>query len=214
MNSYAIFRISETIRVLLFMTLAILVFDFYPVTAIMIVMLAILNDIPIMTIAYDNAPIAARPVRWNMPRVLTISIVLGVTGVIASFGLFWIGEEYLKLSRDVIQTLIFLKLLVAGHLTIYLTRNTGAFWAHPWPNWRGSTEITQVLGTLAAVYGWLITPIGWHYALAVWGYALIWFLINNVVKVYVYRLIRHQDAPGARHIGRIETPLHPHSGSS
>ena len=31
MNSYAIYRIAETLRVLLFMTLAILVFNFYPV---------------------------------------------------------------------------------------------------------------------------------------------------------------------------------------
>lgn len=131
MNSYAVFRITETIRVLLFVTLSILVFDFYPVTAIMIVLLAILNDFPIMMIAYDNAPVAERPVRWDMPRVLTLSIVLGIIGVISTFGLFWIGEEYLHLTRDVIRTLIFLKLLVAGDLTIYLTRSTGAFWDRP-----------------------------------------------------------------------------------
>ncbi|VAW17764.1 Lead, cadmium, zinc and mercury transporting ATPase; Copper-translocating P-type ATPase [hydrothermal vent metagenome] len=214
MTSYAVFRIAETIRVLLFMTLAILVFNFYPVTAIMIVLLAILNDFPIMMIAYDNAPIARRPVRWDMHRVLTLSIVLGVMGVISSFGMFWIGEEYLKMPRDEIQTLMFLKLLVAGHLTIYLTRNTGAFWARPWPNWRlvVTTETTQIVGTLAAVYGWYVTPIGWELALAVWGYALVWFAINNVVKIYVYRLIRQQIRGDARHIGRIQTWLHPHGG--
>jgi H+-transporting ATPase len=65
MTSYAVFRIAETVRVLLFMTLAILVFDFYPVTAVMIVLLAILNDFPIMMIAYDNAPVAEGPVRWT-----------------------------------------------------------------------------------------------------------------------------------------------------
>ncbi|HDO52331.1 MAG TPA: HAD family hydrolase, partial [Rhizobiales bacterium] len=214
MTSYAVFRIAETIRVLLFMTLSILVFNFYPVTAIMIVLLAILNDFPIMMIAYDNAPVAERPVRWDMHRVLTLSIVLGILGVISTFGLFWIAEKYLFLSRDAIQTLIFLKLLVAGHLTIYLTRNTGAFWHRPWPNWRliVTTESTQVLGTLAAVYGWYVTPIGWKYALAVWGYALIWFLINNVVKIYVYRLIRHRNPRVARHIGRVQTWLHSHGG--
>lgn len=214
MNSYAVFRIAETIRVLLFMTLSILVFDFYPVTAVMIVLLAIFNDVPIMMIAYDNAPVAERPVRWDMHRVLTLSIVLGIMGVIFTFGLFWIGEEYLHLTRDVIQTLIFLKLLVAGHLTIYLTRSTGSFWDRPWPNWRLiiATEGTQILGTLAAVYGWQVTPIGWKYALAVWGYALIWFVINNTVKVYVYRLIRHRVPRDARYIGRIQTWLHPHGG--
>jgi hypothetical protein len=55
MNSYAIYRITETIRVLLFMTLSILVFNFYPVTAVMIVLLAPLNDAAILTIAYDPA---------------------------------------------------------------------------------------------------------------------------------------------------------------
>ena len=214
MTSYAVFRIAETIRVLLFMTLAILVFNFYPVTAIMIVLLAILNDFPIMMIAYDNAPVAESPVRWDMYRVLSLSIVLGVLGVISTFGLFWIGEEYLHLSRDFIRTLIFLKLLVAGHLTIYLTRNIGYFWDRPWPNWKlfVTTETTQVFGTLAAVYGWFVTPIGWEYALSVWAYALIWFLINSAVKVSVYRMLGHRSSHQARYVGRIESSLHSHGG--
>jgi H+-transporting ATPase len=58
MNSYAIYRIAETMRLLLFMTASILIFNFYPVTAIIVVLLALLNDLPIMMIAYDNAPIA------------------------------------------------------------------------------------------------------------------------------------------------------------
>ena len=110
MNSYAIYRISETIRVLLFMTLAIVVFNFYPVTAVMIVLIAVLNDFPIMMIAYDNTIVAPRPVRWDMERVLTVSSVLGVMGVISAFGLFWIAEKYLHLPRPIVQSLMFLKL--------------------------------------------------------------------------------------------------------
>jgi H+-transporting ATPase len=124
MNSYATYRIAETIRVLLFITLSILVFNFYPVTAVMIVLLALLNDFPIMMIAYDNVPVAEQPVRWRMHRVLTIAGVLGVAGVLETFVLLWLAERYLRLPPEVIQTLIFLKLLVSGHLTIYLTRNT------------------------------------------------------------------------------------------
>ncbi len=77
MNSYAIYRIAETMRLLLFMTATIVIFNFYPVTAVMVVLLALLNDLPIMMIAYDNAPVAPKPVRWNMTRVLTIASVLG-----------------------------------------------------------------------------------------------------------------------------------------
>lgn len=70
MTGYAIYRIAETTRILLFMTASILVFNFYPVTAVMVVLLALMNDLPIMMIAYDNAPFALQPVSWDMTRVL------------------------------------------------------------------------------------------------------------------------------------------------
>ena len=160
MNSYAIYRIAETMRLLLFMTASILIFNFYPVTAIMVVLLALLNDLPIMMIAYDNAPIARRPVRWDMTRVLTIASVLGGYGVIESFGMFWIVRDYLHLASPVVQALIFLKLLVSGHMTIYLTRNKGPVWERPWPSWKlvVPARATQLAGTLAVVYGWFMAP--------------------------------------------------------
>ena len=136
MNSYAIYRIAETTRVLLFMTASILIFNFYPVTAVMIVLLALFNDVPIMMIADDNAPFALRPVRWDMTRVLAVASVLGIMGVFVSFGMFWIARDYLKLAPEVVQSVVFLKLLVAGHMTIYLTRNKGAIWERPWPSWK------------------------------------------------------------------------------
>ena len=168
MNSYAIYRIAETIRLLLFMTASILIFNFYPVTAIMVVLLALLNDLPIMMIAYDNAPIAAKPVRWDMPRVLTIASVLGAYWRLQQL---WLvldrSRDYLQLAPPIVQSLIFLKLLVAGHMTIYLTRNKGAIWEWPWPSWKlvVPAEATQIVGTLVVVYGWFMAPTGWPYAL-------------------------------------------------
>ena len=130
MNSYAIYRIAETLRVLFFMTLAILVFNFYPVTAVMIVMLALLNDGAILSIAYDNVHYKDQPEAWNMRLVLGISTVLGVIGVVAAFGLFYLGERVFHLDRAHIQTLMYLKLSVAGHLTIFLTRTRGSVLVH------------------------------------------------------------------------------------
>ncbi len=103
MNSYAIYRIAETIRVLIFMTLSILVFNFYPVTAVMIVLLALLNDGAILSIAYDHAVPGPRPEAWNMHRVLGVATVLGLIGVVASFGLFFVAERYFHLDRDFIS---------------------------------------------------------------------------------------------------------------
>ena len=193
MKSYATFRIAETIRIILFMTLSIIVFDFYPITALMIILLALLNDIPILAIAYDNTRIHQSPVRWNMRELLTVSSVLGISGVVSSFILFFILQER-GMDEDLIRTLLFLKLIIAGHSTLYITRAEGWFWQRPWPSpllfW--ATFGTEIAGTLIAVYGIFITPIGWEYALLIWAYALGWFLINDVVKVWTYRLLRRE----------------------
>jgi H+-transporting ATPase len=191
MKSYATFRIAETIRIILFMTLSIVVFNFYPITALMIILLALLNDIPILAIAYDRTRVDRRPVRWNMPELLTVSSVLGVSGVIASFLLFFLLKEY-AFPEDMIRTLLFLKLIVAGHSTLYVTRVDGWFWQRPWPAplLFGATFGTEILGTLIAVYGFLITPVGWTYALWMWAYALAWFVVNDVAKMWTYRLLR------------------------
>ncbi|HZK54361.1 MAG TPA: plasma-membrane proton-efflux P-type ATPase [Desulfosporosinus sp.] len=189
MNSYAIYRIAETLRVLLFMTLAILIFNFYPLTAVMIVMLALLNDGAILSIAYDNVHYKDQPEAWNMKMVLGIATVLGVIGPVAAFGLFYLGESVYHIDRAHIQTLMYLMLSVAGHLTIFLSRTRGPFWSiRPARALWMAVFGTQIVATLIAVYGVFMTPIGWGWALFVWGYALVWFLVNDRVKLLAYRI--------------------------
>jgi len=205
MSGYATFRITESSRVLLFVSLSVLIFGSYPVTPIMIVLLAILNDIPIMAIAWDNARTPQRPVRWQMPQVLTIASVLGVTGVVSSFLLFFLIQSFWPAwglvagsanqagtdLEQTAQTMIFLKLLVAGHMTIFLTRQRGWMWSRPWPSWSLllPLEGTQIVGTLFAVYGILMPPIGWANAGIVWGYAIVWILFLDVAKRLTYRAL-------------------------
>jgi H+-transporting ATPase len=189
MNSYAIYRIAETLRVLLFMTLSILVFNFYPLTAVMIVMLALLNDGAILSIAYDNVHFKQQPEAWDMRMVLGISTVLGVIGVVSAFALFYLGERVFHLDRAHIQTLMYLKLSVAGHLTIFLTRTSGPFWSiRPAKILWMAVLGTQIVATLIAVYGLFMTPLGWGWAMFVWAYAISWFLLNDRVKLLAYKI--------------------------
>jgi H+-transporting ATPase len=196
MKSYATFRIAETLRIILFMTLSIIVFNFYPVTAVMIIILALLNDIPIMAIAYDNARIDERPVRWNMRELLTISTILGLTGVASSL-LFFLILESLRLPLALVQPMMFVKLDVAGHSTIYLTRSGERhFWQKPYPSLKLliPAMATRITGTVIGVYGLFMAPIGWTYAAYIWLYATIWFLINDSVKVGAFKLMRRHTS--------------------
>ncbi len=193
MKSYTIFRIAETIRILIFMTLAIVVYNFYPITALMIIILALLNDIPIMAIAYDNTKVREQPVRWDMKEIFILATWLGLAGVLSSFTLFWILMSYMHLPLDFVQAAFFAKLVVAGHGTIYNTRIDDWFWKKPWPSWTlfGATFSSRVAGTIIAVYGFdLMTPIGWKWAAYMWIYALTWFVFNDVVKMIVLKYYR------------------------
>jgi H+-transporting ATPase len=190
MRSYAIYRIAETLRVLLFISLAILIFNFFPVTAVMIVVLALLNDTAMLSIAYDNVRPAARPEGWNMREVLRIATVLGVAGPVAAFGLFYIGDRIFILNHLQLETLMFLMLCVAGHMTIFLTRTHGPFWSiRPARILVAAVFSAQALAILLAVYGVLMAPIGWGLALFVWGYAMVWFLATDRLKLLAYRFL-------------------------
>jgi H+-transporting ATPase len=190
MNSYAIYRITETIRIMIFVVLAMVAFNFYPITAIMIILLAFLNDVPIMTIAYDRTGLEPKPVRWNMPRVILVSTVMGLTGVAGSFLMLYLAVDWLHLSIPQIQTYIFLKMAVAGHLTLFVSRTKGFYLKKPYPApiliW--SAVGTKLIGTLLAAYGFgLITPIRWSEIGLIWGYSIAWSFVTDWAKVLVYR---------------------------
>ena len=190
MNSYAMYRIAETVRVLLFMTLAIVVFNFYPLTAIMIVMLALLNDGAILSIAYDNVIYRNQPEAWNMRTVLGIATVLGLVGPCAAFGLFYLGEHVFHIDHPQLQTMMYLMLSVAGHLTIFQTRTRGPWWSiRPARILLLAVVGTQTLATLICIFGFLVTPLWWGWAALVWGYALAWFLVTDPVKLLAYRFL-------------------------
>jgi H+-transporting ATPase len=196
MNSYAIYRIAETLRVLIFMTLAIMIFNFYPLTAIMIVMLALLNDGAILSIAYDNVRYRNVPEEWNMRVVLGVATVLGLVGPIAAFGLFYLGNRVFQLGHPQLQTMMYLTLSIAGHLTIFQTRTRGPWWSIR-PAWILLAAVcgTQAVATLVAVYGaGLVTPLGWEYAGIVWVYAIAWFLATDPVKLLTFKVL---DKTGA-----------------
>ena len=210
MNSYAIYRITETIRIMFFVVLAMLVFDFYPITSIMIILLAVLNDLPIMTIAYDNTWLDPKPVRWDMHRVLTIATILGLLGVVETFGLLAIAKLWLKLDEAQIQSFIYLKLAVAGHLTLLVARTRRPFWSKPYPApiLLGAILATQVVAVLIVGFGFLMTPLPWSYIGLIWIYCLIWVFIEDWAKINVYHHLNLNKPHHRSFLQRIKSSAH------
>jgi H+-transporting ATPase len=213
MNSYAVYRITETIRIMIFVVLAMIVFNFYPITAIMIILLAFLNDVPIMTIAYDHTGLEPNPVRWNMHRVIAVSSVMGLIGMGGSFMMLYIAMDLLHLTIPQVQTYIFLKMAVSGHLTLFIARSKGSFLKKPYPApvmiW--SALITKLIGTALAAYGFgLIAPIGWRDIALIWGYSIVWAFLEDWGKIEVYRRFNLHAKRHRHFLGTVKHGLVPH----
>jgi H+-transporting ATPase len=189
MLNYSIYRIAETVALLGFLTLAILIFKVYPVTAIMVVLLAILNDGAILSIAYDKVRASNQPEAWDMRVVLGIATILGAFAMVRSFGIFYLGDSVFHLNQDVVRTMVYLNLSVGGHLTVFAARTRGPFWSiKPAKVLLLAVIGTQIAATFIAVYGFLMSPLGWTYAGVVWGYCLGMFLIQDWVKLGARRI--------------------------
>jgi H+-transporting ATPase len=160
----------------------------------MIVLLALLNDAPIITIAYDNVKYSDLPEKWDMQTLLSMATILGIIGVVTSFGILYIGLNIFHLTHEVLQSFIYLKLSVAGQLTMFVTRTKSHFWSiKPAKILFIAIIVTQMIATIITVYGFLLPAMGWGLALFVWGYALTAFVITDFLKIYIYRLLGHTE---------------------
>jgi H+-transporting ATPase len=130
--------------------------------------------------------------KWDMRMLLGIATFLGIIGVFSSFGIYYIGYKVLNLDLLVLRSFIYLKLSVAGHLTVFVARTKGPFWSiKPAKQFLLAVIVTQLVATIITVYGILLPAMGWGLAALVWGYALTFFVITDFAKVRLYKLLNH-----------------------
>jgi len=192
MINYSIYRISETLRLLFFVTLSIIVFQLYPITAIMIVLLALLNDLPILTISTDNVRYSAVPEKWDMRIVIIVSTFLGLIGVVVSFFTLYLGLYVFHLDQLAILSFVYLKLSVGGHLVLLVARTKEHFWSvKPSRPLLFAIIMTQTIATILVTFGILLPQLPILYVIFIWVEMLIVFVITDYLKVGLYkRLIR------------------------
>jgi H+-transporting ATPase len=108
-SSYTIYRVALTMDIMFVVALSSIFLNFTPLTAMMIVLMSLLDDVPIVTTAYDNTPVSDKPIRWRMPKLLSSSAMLGIFSVVETFGLLLIGirvlthphlQDYFRLESE------------------------------------------------------------------------------------------------------------------
>ena len=217
-TTYTIYRVALTMDIMFLVVLTSVFLGFQPLTAVMIVIMSLLDDIPIMTIAYDNTPISRQPIRWRMPRMLAVSATLGFFSIVQSFGLLLIGLEVISdprwaslglADRAHLQTVMFLQLVAGGHLLLFVTRADRWFFRPPYPAAPlfGAIVATQVLAVLMCGFGWLVPAIPWKLIAWVWAYNIVWMFVLGVVRVAADRVIEHRTDAQQRSAALVTAPL-------
>jgi H+-transporting ATPase len=221
-TSYTAYRVALTMDVMFLVVLSSVLLNFAPLTPIMIVAMSLLDDVPIMTIAYDHTLVSEKPIRWNMPRVLGVSATLGGFSVLQSFGLLLVGMEALRDpaaqtlfglgSQAELQTLMFLQLVSGGHLLLFVTRTERWFFLRPFPAaplfW--SIIGTQLVAIAMCALGWLVEPISWRAIALVWSYNVVWLFILGGIRLVSERFVDLRSARQAKSADVVGRSLQPH----
>jgi H+-transporting ATPase len=222
-TSYTIYRVALTLDIMFVVVLSSIFLGFAPLTAIMIVAMSLLDDLPIMTIAYDNTPVSKTPIRWRMPHLLGVAAMLGLFSIAESFGLLLIGirvlshghlQDYFGLaSAAQLQTVMFLQLVAGGHLLPFITRTERWFFLPPFPAaplvW--AILLTQVVAVLMCAFGLLVPAIPWKLIGWVWLYNLAWMLVLGGARLITERFAGYATARQLMSAGMVTRSLQPYS---
>ncbi|WP_176085204.1 plasma-membrane proton-efflux P-type ATPase [Martelella sp. HB161492] len=218
-TAYTVYRVALTMDIMFLVVLSTIFLGFQPLTPIMIVIMSLLDDVPIMTIAYDNTTVSEQPVRWKMPRLLTIAAVLGFASIVESFGLLLMGMEVLSeparwaglglTNQAHIQSMMFLQLVAGGHLLLLVARKENWFLKPPFPArpLLIAIVLTQVAAVLMCGFGILVPQLPWRLIGLVWCYLLIWLFILGFIRLGIDTVLENRSLRRAMSIELINARL-------
>ncbi len=182
--TYSLYRISESLRLIVTITILGILYKLYPLTPLQIIVIALLNDIPIISLAYDHVKIATSPAKINSKKRFSLSSLYGLAGILNSLILFFIILNLLHLDWGMIQTIYFLKLTVSGHMLIYVSHTKEHWWKFlPSKEVIWATTLTQIFASLLAFTGFLMPgKISFFAIVFVWVWAFFWMQISEIMK--------------------------------
>ena len=192
--NYSIYRISESFRLVVTALVLGLIIKGFPLTPVQLILLAFLNDIPIITLAFDRVKRIDRPADIDSRERFALGTLFGLVGVAESLFLYFFLANVLHLPLVLVQTAFFLKLTVSGHMLIYVAHTRERWWRFlPARSVILATSLTQVFATLLAIGGVFVSAIPLSLALFVWLWAFLWMQVGEGAKLLYAAVVR---APG------------------
>eukprot|EP00474_Spongospora_subterranea_P003305 CRZ03763.1 hypothetical protein [Spongospora subterranea] len=214
MHSFLVYRVAATFQLLVFFFVAVLAIHphgynasfpkFWSMPVIALIVITVLNDGTIVSIAYDNVTAPKTPQSWDMRKLWTLSTALGSVACLSSLLLLhlaldsnvpnsvysWFGLS--ALSYDQVITSIYLKVSLSDFLTIFAAR-TGThpcFSTSPSRVLFGAALFAVSCSTILSLF-WPFDQgeaLTWDSALFVWIYCLIWFVIQDAFKFFLFKI--------------------------
>jgi H+-transporting ATPase len=189
--------------------------DFFSLPVIYLMIITLINDGTLISVGYDHAVPSKYPERWILPILFMVSISLGAIACLSSLLLLWFCLTSWEphhifqswgiggLAYGQIVCVLFLKVAVSDILTLFSARTASQFFFQRKPHpvlFCGALTALCITTTLSLSWpdGTLddvpVSGLGYHHqkiALWVWIYCFVVFLIQDCIKVGVWRIILH-----------------------
>ena len=135
-----------------------------------LVLITILNDGTIISIAYDNVELESKPCVWRLDCGFIVSMVLGFVACVGSLLMVWQGTlaptddsilfntwDGYAISRSLsyyeLQAMLYLKISVSDFLTVFSARTQGPFFSRrPGTPLICAAGFSMAISTLLAAY--------------------------------------------------------------
>ena len=222
MKAYILYRIALCFHLEIYLVTSMIIIN-ETINVDLIVFLALFADLATIAVAYDNAHFEARPVEWQLPKIWTISIILGC--LLAAFTWILRGTLFLPNGGIIqnfgsVQGILFLQVSLTENWLIFVTRG-----AKTLPSWQlvGAIFGVDVLATLFCVFGWIASPAETddprdraHFSanghtsivtvVVIWGYSIACTIVIAIVY-YLLNRISWLDTLGRKDRSHTDTHL-------
>jgi H+-transporting ATPase len=222
MNNFIVYRIAATLQLLIFFFIAVFAFhpvdyveiwpDFFHMPVLMLMLITLLNDGTLITIAYDYAEASSTPDRWNLPAIFLTSSVLGAVSCSSSLLLLYFlldswnpsgFFQYLGMSEvqyGQIISAMYLKVSVSDFLTLFCARTGSRFF------WRIKPAPILLTGGVLALTLSSILALFWPEStldgipveglrkdvgvfVFVWIFSLVFWFLQDLLKVLTFKFM-------------------------